>query len=70
MINETYRQFNASNGFPVVFICLHLDTRRYDVNVTPDKRTIFISDEKDVLLMLKDFISKLYEPLQFTFAVR
>eukprot|EP01087_Luapelamoeba_hula_P020009 TRINITY_DN6728_c2_g1_i3.p1 TRINITY_DN6728_c2_g1~~TRINITY_DN6728_c2_g1_i3.p1 ORF type:complete len:904 (-),score=142.25 TRINITY_DN6728_c2_g1_i3:51-2762(-) len=42
--NETYKEANPSQ-YPIFFINFTMDPDYYDVNVTPDKRTIMLHDE-------------------------
>ncbi|CAL8122911.1 unnamed protein product [Orchesella dallaii] len=52
VINEVYHTFSRSQN---PFICLHIRTNRenVDVNVTPDKRTLYVQNEKILLAILK-----------------
>lgn len=50
--NEVYRTFNASQT-PLVIADVRLPTERYDVNVSPDKRTILIHSEDNLIIALK-----------------
>ena len=52
MINEVYRQYNF-HQYPFVLMTLKMKTDAYDVNVTPDKRTIFVHEEKQIIEALK-----------------
>lgn len=50
--NEIYRQFNT-NQVPMLVADFALEGGRYDVNVSPDKRTIFIQEEQQLIEALK-----------------
>lgn len=50
--NEVYRQFNT-NQVPMVVADFLLEAGRYDVNVSPDKRTIFLHGEQQLIEALK-----------------
>ncbi|KAK5640051.1 hypothetical protein RI129_010862 [Pyrocoelia pectoralis] len=52
LINETYKQFNP-HQFPFVFLNVVIKKSFVDVNVTPDKRQIFLENEKLLLATLK-----------------
>ncbi|KAB0792495.1 hypothetical protein PPYR_14454 [Photinus pyralis] len=52
LINDTYKQFNP-NQFPFVFLNVVMEKLFVDVNVTPDKRQIFLEKEKLLLATLK-----------------
>ena len=42
---------------------------RYDVNVTPDKRTILLHDEAKLVELVKDYFVKMFQPTQYTYNV-
>ncbi|GFT12521.1 mismatch repair endonuclease PMS2 [Nephila pilipes] len=60
LINEVYHIFNK-NQYPFVFLNIILNEGCADVNVTPDKRQIFIPDEKVLLAFIKATLSKMYD---------
>lgn len=60
LINEIYRQFNP-HQYPFVFLNIVLERTLVDVNVTPDKRKLFLAKEKAILDVVKSSISKLFE---------
>ncbi|KWU43746.1 DNA mismatch repair protein MutL, partial [Rhodotorula sp. JG-1b] len=51
-VNESYKSFNA-NQFPTVVADFQLAPDAYDVNVSPDKRTIFLHSEGNLIACLK-----------------
>jgi DNA mismatch repair protein PMS2 len=59
-INEVYKSYNITQS-PFIFADIQLDTNAYDVNVSPDKRTIMLHDQTALLESLKDELSKLFE---------
>ncbi|KJE93263.1 hypothetical protein CAOG_004075 [Capsaspora owczarzaki ATCC 30864] len=66
--NEIYHSFIAGS-FPALFLNLALPSAAIDVNVTPDKRTILLHDEKELVLAFKTCLSAMYEPTRSTFAL-
>lgn len=58
--NEVYKGFNMSQS-PFVFANLFMDTNAYDVNVSPDKRTILLHDQTELLESLKEALTKLFD---------
>ncbi|PWY89517.1 DNA mismatch repair protein [Aspergillus sclerotioniger CBS 115572] len=58
--NEVYRSFNVSQS-PFVFADFQMDTNAYDVNVSPDKRTILLHDAGALIDSLKDSLTQLFE---------
>ncbi|KAF3314119.1 hypothetical protein TWF173_004988 [Orbilia oligospora] len=59
-INEVYKSYNLTQS-PFVFADLQLDTTAYDVNVSPDKRTILLHDQASLLESLKTSLTKLFD---------
>ena len=59
-INECYRLFNQQS-YPMVFLDLTLPPESYDVNVTPDKRTILLHNEQELLESLKAAVTNVFE---------
>ena len=60
VFNEVYKSFNVSQS-PFVFANLILDTTAYDVNVSPDKRSIMLHDQGILLENLKTALTGLFE---------
>jgi len=58
--NEVYKAFNVSQS-PFIFADLQMNTNAYDVNVSPDKRTILLHDQTALLESVKDALTKLFE---------
>ncbi|RVD89908.1 uncharacterized protein DFL_000895 [Arthrobotrys flagrans] len=59
-VNEVYKSYNLTQS-PFVFADLQLDTTAYDVNVSPDKRTILLHDQASLLESLKASLTKLFD---------
>ncbi|KAL2008607.1 hypothetical protein VTN00DRAFT_6801 [Thermoascus crustaceus] len=58
--NEVYKSFNVSQS-PFIFADFQMDTNAYDVNVSPDKRTILLHDSGPLIESLKDALTRLFE---------
>jgi DNA mismatch repair protein PMS2 len=58
--NEVYRSYNVTQS-PFIFADLRLDTNAYDVNVSPDKRTILLHDQTVLLETLKEKLMELFD---------
>ncbi|KAI9696837.1 MAG: hypothetical protein M1836_005199 [Candelina mexicana] len=58
--NEVYKSFNVTQS-PFVFADIKMDTRSYDVNVSPDKRTILLHDQTALLESLKTALTELFK---------
>lgn len=59
-VNEVYKSYNVTQS-PFVFANLKMDTNSYDVNVSPDKRTIMLHDQAALLEALKNALTELFE---------
>lgn len=66
--NEVYKSFN-SNQLPFVIADFKLPTDSYDVNVSPDKRTIFLHEESRLIEKVKEGLEALFAPSRATFMV-
>ncbi|EFQ85232.1 hypothetical protein PTT_19873 [Pyrenophora teres f. teres 0-1] len=58
--NEVYKSYNVTQS-PFIFADIQLDTNAYDVNVSPDKRTIMLHDQTALLEKLKNSLIELFE---------
>ncbi|GAA5849218.1 hypothetical protein JCM8547_006479 [Rhodosporidiobolus lusitaniae] len=68
-VNEVYKSFNA-NQFPTVVADFQLPPDAYDVNVSPDKRTIFMHSEGNLISALKAALSDFFGPSQSTYTMK
>ncbi|KAI4341690.1 hypothetical protein MLD38_026383 [Melastoma candidum] len=59
LLNELYRGAN-SKQYPVAILNFDLPTGTCDVNIAPDKRKVFLSDENSILLALRDGFQQVY----------
>ncbi|KAK7270208.1 hypothetical protein RIF29_23191 [Crotalaria pallida] len=59
VVNEIYKGAN-SKQYPIAILNFTVPTRAYDVNVTPDKRKIFISEESAILQALREGLQQIY----------
>jgi DNA mismatch repair protein PMS2 len=58
--NDVYKMYNITQS-PFIFADFKLDTNAYDVNVSPDKRTIMLHDQTALLESLKNALTTLFE---------
>ncbi|KAI5291791.1 hypothetical protein KEM54_006702, partial [Ascosphaera aggregata] len=58
--NEVYKSFNISQS-PFIFANFEMDTSAYDVNVSPDKRTILLHDAGFLIESLKEKLTELFD---------
>lgn len=59
-VNEVYKSYNVTQS-PFIFANLVMDTNAYDVNVSPDKRTIMLHDQTALLERLKEKLTELFD---------
>ncbi|KAF2722979.1 DNA mismatch repair protein MutL [Polychaeton citri CBS 116435] len=64
-INEVYKAFNVSQS-PFIFANLVMDTNAYDVNVSPDKKTILLHDQTALLEHLKASLTEMFDTTDHT----
>ena len=68
LVNELYKGAN-SRQYPIAIMNFTVPTRAYDVNVTPDKRKIFFSDEGSILHSLREGLEKIYSPSLTSYSI-
>ncbi|KAL9548707.1 hypothetical protein MBANPS3_005560 [Mucor bainieri] len=66
--NDVYRIF-ITNQYPVVIANFKLPTDAYDVNVSPDKRTIYLHEENKISEVLQEQLREQMEPSRSIFNV-
>ena len=64
-INEVYKSFNVSQS-PFIFADFRMDTDSYDVNVSPDKRSILLHDAAILIENLKTGLAELFDRQEHT----
>ncbi len=60
---------SSSASFPFVVADFHLPADRYDVNVSPDKRTIWLERERELAELLRDALEDFYKPHRSVFKI-
>ncbi|MCJ1431646.1 hypothetical protein MMC27_001001 [Xylographa pallens] len=65
VFNDVYKSYNLSQS-PFIFANVVLDTNAYDVNVSPDKRTILLHDQGPLLESMKVSLTELFDSQQQT----
>lgn len=68
VFNEVYRSYNSSQS-PFIFADIQLHTHLYDVNVSPDKRTILLHDQGRMLDHLRESLIELFEEQEYKMPV-
>lgn len=64
-INEVYKSYNVSQS-PFIFADFRMDTAAYDVNVSPDKRTILLHNAGTLIEHLKTALIELFDETEQT----
>lgn len=65
VFNEVYRSFNNAQS-PFIFANIELDTHGYDVNVSPDKRTIMLHEQSRMLEALRMELTSMFEAQEYS----
>ncbi|KAL8847510.1 MAG: hypothetical protein Q9221_007465 [Calogaya cf. arnoldii] len=60
VFNEVYKSYNVSQS-PFIFANIIIDTNAYDVNVSPDKKTILLHEQTALLESLRVALVELFE---------
>ncbi|KAF4836908.1 DNA mismatch repair protein pms1 [Colletotrichum siamense] len=68
VFNEVYKAYNSSQS-PFIFADIQLDTHLYDVNVSPDKRTILLHDQNRMLENLREALTALFRSQDYSIPV-
>ncbi|GAB0140487.1 hypothetical protein EsHS_00001108 [Epichloe bromicola] len=64
IFNEVYKSYNYSQS-PFIFADIQLDTNMYDVNVSPDKRSILLHDQASLLDSLRASLGALFDSHEY-----
>lgn len=70
LINQIYRSNINRHKYPMIVLNIGLLTNKYDINIDPNKRSVFIQNEGALLGKLNDFFIKLYEQNNMSFTVK
>jgi DNA mismatch repair protein PMS2 len=60
VFNEIYKQFNTTAN-PVLILSLLVEDENYDINASPDKREVFLKNEKEVVEKLRIHLEDFFE---------
>lgn len=63
LVNRIYHQYN-NKKYPFIFLNLKLDQQNTDINVTPDKRTIFLTQERCIWATIQSNLEKKWSQTQ------
>lgn len=68
VFNEVYKLYNVAQS-PFILADIQLDTYLYDVNVSPDKRTILMHEQNRLLTDLRGALIELFESYDYSIPV-
>ncbi|XP_066292993.1 mismatch repair endonuclease PMS2-like [Branchiostoma lanceolatum] len=68
VVNEVYHMYNR-HQYPFVVLDISLARDSVDVNVTPDKRQVWLQEERTLLAIIKTSLVQMYEPTASVYAV-
>lgn len=69
LVNEIYKLFN-SNQYPFVFLNIITKSILVDVNITPDKRQVFLENEKLLLAIIKTSLLAAFKEFPSTYKMQ
>lgn len=67
-VNEVYKSYNISQ-VPLAVLDFRIAPESVDINVSPDKRTIFVHSERNLIAALREALDEFYAPSRSSFAV-
>ena len=73
LLNDAFRHFASSPNsasYPFLLLDLRLPPDAYDVNVTPNKRTVMLHEEAGLMAAVRRVLVAQWAPSQQTFAVK
>ena len=62
LLGELYKMYNPAASLLVIWNIL-VEENNYDINVSPDKREVFIKNESEVLEALKTQLLQFFEDI-------
>jgi DNA mismatch repair protein PMS2 len=65
LFSDIYKQYNPSMN-PLLILNIEVEDNNYDINVSPDKREVFIKNEDEVIEHLKVHLNEFFEDIQRT----
>ena len=63
VFNEIYKEFNTGMN-PLLILSLLVEDDNYDINASPDKREVFIKNEREIIELLRTHLTKFFEDIQ------
>ncbi|KAI8898846.1 hypothetical protein BC833DRAFT_525423, partial [Globomyces pollinis-pini] len=69
MINQVYHEYNQSQ-YPMYSLCLEIPKDLFDRNVTPDKRTLILQLEEELVNSVSEELKSIFEPFRGVFQTK
>lgn len=66
--NDIYRSYNSSQ-YPFILADFRMTSGTFDINLTPDKRTILLHEEEALIKQLGDQLTQFYDSFQHSLPV-
>lgn len=63
VLNEIYKEYNTSMS-PIIILSLLVEDDNYDINASPDKREVFLKNEKEVIDGFRTHLVDFFENIQ------
>lgn len=62
LFSDIYKQYNPSMS-PILILNIEVEDNNYDINVSPDKREVFIKNEDEVIEGLRTKLLQFFEDI-------
>ena len=72
-ISAIYRKYSKSNTnstSPILLLNIMIPSYLYDINVTPNKRQVFLHYEQDIIDLFEQYFTELLEPASYTYEIK
>jgi len=60
---DIYRQFSQMVN-PIIVLNFSVEDEYYDINVSPDKREVFLKNEREIIISLKEKLTEFFDNIQ------
>lgn len=69
VVHDVYRSLSEKKC-PMFVLCVSAVPGSFDVNVTPDKRQVFLHSEKQMVQRVQETLTAMLEPHRYTYQVK
>ena len=70
IINNSYKSNVNKHKYPIYFINIKILSNYFDINIDPNKRSVFIDNENDILLKLREYFDEFYQKKDMVYHVK